>query len=171
GQRHRGHMGRELVSNLIRELIDTKEFQAAKQSIQYLEEEKYQQQYLGMIAVAMAENGQPGEAFQTINEMTNQSAQTFAQIELAATLWSLGEKESSNNLMKFTEAKLGRDSYSEYESHFQTLVKLYSQIGNHVEIQTILELAKEDLQRIRLIDKSLQGYAIGFSGQDESSKK
>lgn len=171
GQRHRGHMGRELVGNLIRELIDTKEFQAAKQAIQYLEEEKYQQQYLGRIAVAMAKDGQPGEAFQAINEMTDQSAQTFAQIELAATLWSLGEKESSSNLLRFTEAKLDGNSFSEFESHYQVLIKRYSQIGNQEKIESILKLAKEDLQRLRLIDKSLQGYVIGFTNQDKKPEK
>ena len=164
-------MGRELVSNLIRKLIDTKEFQAAKQSIQYLEEEEYQQQYLGRIAVAMAKEGLPGEAFQTINEMTNPSAKTLAQIELAATLWSLDERESSKNLIRFAEAKLNGDSFSEFESHYQTLIKLYSQIGNHEKTESILKLAKEDLQRIRLIDKSLQGFALGFTDQDQKPKK
>lgn len=169
GERYRGHMGKELVGSLISELIEIKQFQNARKTANHLKESKDRHRYLAAIAVAMVKAGQPGDAFEIINEISDQSAQTLARIQLAAALWSLGEKESSKNLVKFAASKLAGQPFSECEEILLAMAGLYAQTGDFSKVQSISRLAEEPLQRLKIINSALEGYAIAVIEQNVDS--
>jgi len=158
--RYRGSHARELLQSLIAELIETQNFEEAKQVSKHLDDEEDVHTVLRRVASAQASIGKMVAVEKTIAAIKSPSAQSRARIAVAQTLWFNGKKEQAMELAEEEYKFVAANKFeASTEKQFQSLANLFGSMSREKEVTAILKKAETPLQYARVLKSAVDGFA------------
>lgn len=156
GVAHRGHMGRELVQGLVRELHRSNHIPEAKRVAHMLEKNEDVQACLGAIAKSQAKTGDIRGAYDTIDELEDPQARNLARLGVAIALWQSGKvgvaRKHANSVYAATLQKPDK----EFHEQNQRLVGLYAMLRSEAQLKSLITRTKDPVERSQRILAALR---------------
>jgi tetratricopeptide (TPR) repeat protein len=153
-----GHMGRELIQNLARELVRTGYDDEAKRSVALLRKPEDVADSMRSIANGQARRGHTAAAFKTVEEINDAQTRDAARIDIAHGLCKTGQPEAAEELADpvFRRWKEGKGSDSTLG---KDLAALYARLRCQPKLEQVIAHAKTPESKTDRILHAILGFA------------
>lgn len=156
---HRGHMARELLMSLIRELIGAKHYTEAKRVAKMLKKDSDIHEMMSAIATSQAKALLFRDAYDTIDEIKEVEAKNLARLGLATSLLQAGKPEiarkHADSVLMTTLAKPDE----EVSKQTLRLISVYALLGDASNVEKLVNRSSDSSTRIARIHAAFRSIA------------
>ena len=157
GEAYRGHMARELLQGLIRELLVIQQYEAAaKIAEENLEDPEDTIAALGRIASQRARDGEVGKALGMIRKFQEGRAKDIARLKLAQAMSLSGNQKGATEILEIVRPKLKESD--EFKYHYYAAAKLAGSLGRTDLITELVDSAKSDYDKGLRLLQAMDGF-------------
>ncbi|MEM7558586.1 MAG: hypothetical protein AAF394_05650 [Planctomycetota bacterium] len=166
GEAYRGHMARELLQGLIRELLVIREYEAAaKIAEENLKDPEDTIAALGRIASQRARDGEVGKALGMIRKFQEGRAKDIARLKLAQAMSLSGNQKGATEIMEIVRPKLKESD--EYKYHYYAAANLAGSLGRTDLITELVNSAKSEFDKGLRLLQAMDGFIAANAEAEE----